>query len=169
MVCLAGVDRTGRKLFLLVSTGVSAMAILILGIFVLFEDIHWLPEDHGLNWIFITCVIVYTGAFALGLGPMPWLILGEILPVYHKGLAAAIVSSLFWGPSLIITISFGDMQSSMYLSGTFWFYTIFCVFAYLFVLIVMPDIRGASLEEVQIFFSAKNPDSIYDRWNLDQA
>ena len=114
-----------------------------------------------MRWIPMGCVIVYSGAYALGLGPIPWLILGEFSPRKNQGAAGAIAATSFWAPSLIITISFGDMQNAMYLSGTFWFYTIFCVFGYLFVLLILPDFRpDATLEEMQLFFLAKDPDAM---------
>lgn len=110
----------------------------------------------GMRWIPMSCVILYSGAFALGLGPIPWLILGEFSPRKNQGAAGALAATCFWGPSLIITASFGDMQSAMYLSGTFWFYTIFCVFGYLFVLLVLPDLKtDATIEQIQLFFQAK--------------
>ena len=122
--------------------------------------------DEGLKWVLVTCVILYTGAFALGLGPLPWLMLGELLPAHDRGVAASVIATFFWGSSLIITTSFGDMQNAMYLSGTFWFYPIFCVFGYLFVLLVVPDVRQASLEDIQLFF-ANNNVRLQDRWNLN--
>ena len=168
LICFGSVDRKGRKWLLLVSAAAAALAMLSLGLYVLCEDIGLLGQ-MDLRWIPISCVIVYCGAFALGLGPIPWLILGELLPVRSQGTAAAITAGLFWGPSLVVTMSFGDMQNAMYLSGTFWFYTIFCLFGYLFVLLVVPDIRPeATLEQIQIFFMASDKRE-HDQWSFAAA
>lgn len=168
LICFGTVDRKGRKWLLLVSAATSALSMLSLGLYVLCEDIGVLGQTD-LRWIPVSCVIVYCGAFALGLGPIPWLILGELLPIRSQGTAAAITAGLFWGPSLVVTMSFGDMQNAMYLSGTFWFYTIFCLFGYLFVLLVVPDIRPeATLEQIQIFFMTSDKRE-HDQWSFAVA
>ncbi|KZS21447.1 Sugar transporter [Daphnia magna] len=168
LICFGTVDRKGRKWLLLVSAAASALSMLSLGLYVLCEDIGVLGQTN-LRWIPVSCVILYCGAFALGLGPIPWLILGELLPIRSHGTATAITAGLFWGPSLVVTMSFGDMQNAMYLSGTFWFYTIFCLFGYLFVLLVVPDIRPeATLEQIQIFFMASDKRE-HDQWSFAVA
>ena len=168
LICFASVDRKGRKWLLLVSAATAALSMLSLGVYVLCQDIGWLGQTD-FQWIPITCVILFSGAFALGLGPIPWLVLGELLPTRSQGTAAAIVAGLYWGPSLVVTMSFGDMQNAMYLSGTFWFYTIFCLFGYLFVLLVVPDIRPeATLEQIQIFFMASDKRE-NDQWSFAAA
>lgn len=168
LICFGSVDRKGRKWMLLLSAAAAAVSMLSLGLYVLCEDMGWLNQVD-LRWIPVTCVILYCGAFALGLGPIPWLLLGELLPVRSQGTAAAITAGLFWGPSLVVTMSFGDMQNAMYLSGTFWFYTIFCLFGYLFILLVVPDIRPeATLEQIQIFFMASDKRKD-DQWSFAAA
>lgn len=48
LICLACVDRSGRKLFLLLSTAISAVSLLVLGAFILLEDLRWLSlEQYG--------------------------------------------------------------------------------------------------------------------------
>jgi len=158
IICFSCVDRKGRKMLLLISTSAAALSSLALGLYVLlFDDLAWPAPENDLRWIPIGCLIAYSGAFALGLGPIPWLMLGELLPARNRGTAIALASTCYWGPSLIISNSFGDMKNAMYLSGTIWFYTIFCLFAYLFVLLVLPNIRPhATLEQIQLFFLAKS-------------
>lgn len=169
LICFATIDRKGRKTLLLVSTATTALAALSLGLYVLCEDIGVLSRSD-LHWIPISCVIVYCGAFALGLGPIPWLLIGELLPAKSQGSAAAIIATLFWAPSIVVTSTFGDMQNAMYLSGTFWFYTIFCLFGYLFVLLVVPDIRPrASIEQIQLFFLASDSPRRGEELGFDNA
>ena len=158
IICFSCIDRKGRKMLLTISTSAAALSSLALGLYVLlFDDLAWPAPENDLRWIPIGCLIAYSGAFALGLGPIPWLMLGELLPARNRGTAIALASTCYWGPSLIISNSFGDMKNAMYLSGTIWFYTIFCLFAYLFVLLVLPNIRPhATLEQIQLFFLAKS-------------
>ncbi|KAK2721611.1 facilitated trehalose transporter Tret1-like [Artemia franciscana] len=164
LVCGFLIDKKGKKLMLLVSTGTCAAAGLALGLYILFEDLEIVDPAFPWNWIPVACVIIYAGAFSLGLGPIPWMLFGEFAPYKHKGLAVVILGLLFWLPSLCINVTFVLMQSKLYLSGTLWFYTIFCIFGYLFVLLKLPDFKCVSLETIQLHFISCRGNKIVDRY-----
>jgi SP family facilitated glucose transporter-like MFS transporter 8 len=54
---------------------------------------------------FITVFKVMVIGFSLGLGPIPWLIMSEILPVNIKGLAGSIATMANWLVAWIITMT----------------------------------------------------------------
>ena len=45
------------------------------------------------GWIPLMSLIVYVIGFSLGFGPIPWLMMGEILPVKIRGSAASVATA----------------------------------------------------------------------------
>lgn len=72
------IDRLGRKILLYTSGTIMSITITSLGIylysiehFVIKIDLHWIP---------LVSMILYIIGFSIGFGPIPWLMMGEILP-----------------------------------------------------------------------------------------
>jgi MFS transporter, SP family, galactose:H+ symporter len=73
LVAMQRIDRVGRRPLLLVSLAGMALGLFVLGL------AFSLPQLSGsLGWIAVTSLMVYVGSFAVGLGPVFWLILSEI-------------------------------------------------------------------------------------------
>jgi predicted MFS family arabinose efflux permease len=51
-------------------------------------------------------LVLFIFAFSLGWGPVPWVMVGELLPVQHRPLGTAMSTVLTWGGSWVITQSF---------------------------------------------------------------
>lgn len=50
--------------------------------------------------------------FALGWGPIPWLVMSEIFPHKVRGFASAVCVLTNWGLAFIVTKTFQDMMVS---------------------------------------------------------
>ena len=78
LVAMQLIDRVGRRPLLLVSLAGMALSLTVLGL------AFSLPQLSGsLGWIAVASLMVYVGSFAVGLGPVFWLILSEIYPLAH--------------------------------------------------------------------------------------
>ncbi|XP_073282788.1 sugar transporter ERD6-like 6 [Primulina huaijiensis] len=90
-------------------------------------------------------------SFSLGMGPIPWLIMSEILPVKVKSLAGSVATLANWLFSWIIT-----MTAPIFLAwsggGSFAIYMTMCVFSLAFVTVWVPETKGKTLEEIQFSF-----------------
>ncbi|CAI9755873.1 unnamed protein product [Fraxinus pennsylvanica] len=147
------VDKTGRRILLITSS--SGMAISLLVVAVSFFSKGFVSEDSSLYSIFgilsvvgVVCMIV---AFSLGMGPIPWLIMSEILPVKIKGLAGSVATLINWFVSWVITMT-APLLLDWSSGGTFTFYTVMSVFTVIFVAIWVPETKGKTLEEIQFSF-----------------
>ena len=73
------VDRAGRKILLITSDVVMGLSLVMLGAyFFLQEDNNPVYKDIG--WLPLISLIIFILAFSLGYGPIPWMMVGEILP-----------------------------------------------------------------------------------------
>ncbi|KAI3460328.1 hypothetical protein Pfo_016991 [Paulownia fortunei] len=146
-------DRTGRRILLIVSS--SGMALSLLLVAVSFFSKGFISEDSTLYGILgiisvvgVVCMII---SFSLGMGPIPWLIMSEILPIKIKGLAGSVATLFNWSISWVITMT-APLLLAWSSGGTFILYTVMCIFTVAFVAIWVPETKGKTLEEIQFSF-----------------
>ncbi|KAL0287593.1 UNVERIFIED_CONTAM: Sugar transporter ERD6-like 6, partial [Sesamum radiatum] len=101
------VDRTGRRILLIVSSAGMSLSLLVVAV-AFFSKGLVSPDStlHGILGIVsvvgVLCMII---SFSLGMGPIPWLIMSEILPIKIKGLAGSVATLFNWSFSWAITMT----------------------------------------------------------------
>jgi len=79
------IDKLGRKLLLFLSSVGSAVSLLGLGVYFHLKVANGdVPPEH-LTWLPLTTLITFCVSFSMGLGPLPWIYMAEILPAHIKG------------------------------------------------------------------------------------
>jgi SP family galactose:H+ symporter-like MFS transporter len=153
VVAMQLIDRVGRRPLLLVSLAGMALSLFALGL------AFSLPQLFGsLGWIAVSSLMVYVGSFAVGLGPVFWLILSEIYPLRIRGRAMSVGTVANWGANLIVALSFLTLTQVLGRAATFWLYGVVSIGAWLFALILVPETKGRSLEEIEAHWRAgKHP------------
>jgi SP family galactose:H+ symporter-like MFS transporter len=110
----------------------------------------WLPQLSGsLGWIAVVSLMVYVGSFAVGLGPVFWLILSEIYPLGIRGRAMSVGTIANWAANLIVALSFLTLTQVVGKAATFWLYGVVSIGAWLFAYFLVPETKGKSLEEIE--------------------
>lgn len=75
------IDRLGRKILLYMSSVGMTLTLASLGAFFFVRDVQAVDlKELGYGWIPLACLVIYVVAFSVGFGPVPWLMMGEILP-----------------------------------------------------------------------------------------
>lgn len=147
------VDRTGRRLLLIVST--SGMTISLLIVAVSFFVKGFVPEDSSLYSILgilsVVGVVAMVVTFSLGMGAIPWVIMSEILPVNIKSLAGSVATLANWLISFLVTMT-ANLLLDWSTGGTFIIYSVVSAFAVVFVSMWVPETKGRTLEEIQSSF-----------------
>jgi sugar porter (SP) family MFS transporter len=144
LVAMQLVDRVGRRPLLLVSLAGMAGSLAVLGL------AFSLPQLAGsLGWIAVVSLMVYVGSFAVGLGPVFWLILSEIYPLRIRGRAMSIGTAANWITNLIVALTFLTLTQVLGKPATFWLYAVVSVGAWLFAFFLVPETKGKSLEQVE--------------------
>jgi len=83
------------------------------------------------------------------LGPIPWIVIAEIFPNKIRGRAAALATSTLWTTVLVVTFTFLSLVHALGVSGIFGIYAILCVVSFVFILKMVPETRGKTLEQIQ--------------------
>lgn len=106
----------------------------------------------NIGWVPLLLFIVNTIVVGCGLSPIPWVVSSEVLPVRFRGPGSAVIAFTNRLMSFLITKTFVDLQTSLSTAGTFWFYGSCCFIGALFALLIMPETKGKTSEEIRQFF-----------------
>lgn len=142
------IDRLGRKLLLYVSTVLMAITLSALGGFFYAKTVLEMDVNH-LGWLPLASFVIFVIGFSLGAGPIPWLMMGEILPAKIRGRAASIATGFNWSCTFAVTKTFIDMKLIFGPHGAFWLFAVICVFFFFFTIICVPETRGKSLADIE--------------------
>ncbi|KZV20181.1 hypothetical protein F511_01038 [Dorcoceras hygrometricum] len=153
-------DRTGRRVLLIVWNYVfqvssSGMAVSLLLVAVSFYLKGIVAVDSSLydtlGILSIIGVLSMIVTFSLGMGPIPWLIMSEILPVKVKSLAGSVATLANWLFSWIVTMT-APLLLAWSSGGSFTIYMVMCMLSVAFVAVWVPETKGKTLEEIQFSF-----------------
>ncbi|XP_014356192.2 facilitated trehalose transporter Tret1 [Papilio machaon] len=147
-IATALIDRAGRKILLYISSVTMTVTLIVLGTFFYVRDTLNM-EVSTLGWIPLTSVMVYLLGFSLAFGPIPWLMMGEILPAKIRGGAASICTAFNWLCTFTVTKTFHNIIVGIGPSGTFWLFGSICFIGLFFVVVCVPETRGKSLEQIE--------------------
>ena len=103
----------------------------------------------------ITSLILFMASFAVGPGPVLWVLLTEYLPLHIRGTASGIVILANWLAAALVTglyLSYADLVKPWF---AWWTFALINLFGLLFVVAFVVETKGKSLEEVQRMFEAK--------------
>jgi len=66
--------------------------------------------EGELSWLALLSLIVYIATFSLGLGPIPWILMSELLPLRARGKCGGMVTAFNLLCAFIVTKEFHDVQ-----------------------------------------------------------
>ncbi len=144
LVAMQLIDRVGRRPLLLISLAGMSLSLIVLGL------AFSLPQLSGsLGWIAIASLMVYVGSFAVGLGPVFWLMLSEIYPLRIRGRAMSVGTAANWTANLVVALTFLTLTQVIGKPGTFWLYGLISVGSWLFAFFLVPETKGKTLEQIE--------------------
>lgn len=135
------IDKLGRKPLLIM--GIAGMALSLFAISWAFNQ-----ESYNARLVLIA-IIGFVASFAISLGPVMWVLLSEIFPNEQR--AAAISVAGFWNAltSATVTMIFPWALSTLGSGGTFLAFGLFATAALLFVVLLVPETKGRTLEQLE--------------------
>ncbi|KAL7244988.1 hypothetical protein ACSBR2_000350 [Camellia fascicularis] len=145
------VDKTGRRILLIVSSSTMTLSLLVVAISFFIKDS--ISSDSTLYSILgilsLVGVVGMIVGFSLGMGPIPWVIMSEILPINIKGLAGSVATLANWFFAWVVTMT-ANLLLSWSSGGTFTIYMVMSALTVVFVYLWVPETKGRTLEEIQI-------------------
>ena len=137
------VDRLGRRPLLLIS-----LAGMVLGLAVLALSLR-----HAKGGVAgagpIVGLLVYIAAFAIGLGPVFWLLISEIYPLRVRGTAMSLASVANWTANFAVSLVFLSLTKTLGSSGTFALFGAVGIIAWFFTYFLVPETKNMTLEQIE--------------------
>jgi sugar porter (SP) family MFS transporter len=138
-------DRAGRRPLLLSGTAGMAVGMAITACaFLGGENLH-----GALAIVAIIGLLVYTGSFAIGLGPVFWLLIAEIYPLRIRGAAMSVATMANWGANFVVTVSFLTLLNAISGVGVFFLFGFLTLVALAYFWRKVPETKGRSLQEIE--------------------
>lgn len=135
------IDKVGRRTLLIV--GAAAMMVLQAAIGTVF-----LAEQPN-GTVLLLLILAYVAFFAVSFGTVAYVIISEIFPTRVRGAAASIATFALWGGNFFVSQFFPILVDEIGSSATFYLFAGVCAVALLFVLTLVPETKGRTLEQIE--------------------
>jgi len=149
IVSIRLIDRLGRRQLLFWSLGGMAVTLFVL------SAAFYAGTSGQLAWIAVISVAAYVGFFAIGLGPVFWLLIAEIFPLALRGRAMSLATVANWGFNLIVSLTFLNLVGALGSGGAFLVYAVLSMGALMFIAMTVPETKGRSLEQIEADLDAR--------------
>ena len=141
LVAIRLIDYWGRRTLLIWGLSGMVSCLLGMGMFFYFEI-----TSGPLLLLFI---LGFIASFASSLGPIPWVLISEIFPTKTRGTAMSFSIVILWLGVVLITQFFPVLLSLFGGAFTFWIFMINALILLIFTLILIPETKQKTLEEIQ--------------------
>lgn len=139
LVALRLVDSAGRRPLLI---GGSALMVVGLGMVVAAASFGW-------SWVGLAGLCIYILAFAVSLGPLPYVLMAELFPKAIRERGIAIASATSWLFNALIAFTFLSVSQALGLAGTMMIFLLVCFISLVTCSIFLPETRRVSLEQIE--------------------
>ncbi|XP_009777420.1 sugar transporter ERD6-like 7 [Nicotiana sylvestris] len=145
------IDRAGRKPLLLVSATGLVIGCILTGTSFYLKG-HEIAVKGG-PILAVTGILVYIGSFSIGMGAVPWVVMSEIYPINIKGAAGSLATLVNWFGAWACSYTFNFLMTWNSF-GTFILYAAVNALSILFVIKIVPETKGRTLEQIQASINA---------------
>lgn len=142
LVAILLVDKAGRRALLLAGLGIQVVALSSVGLI-------FLGATKGI--LLLLAILTFIGAFAMALGPIPWILCSEIFPTRIRGRAMSVATFTIWSACYIVAQTFPMLHDNPAIgpAKTFFIYAACSLVGFVFVLKLLPETKGRSLEDIE--------------------
>ncbi len=140
-VAILSVDRIGRRPLILFGTAGLVVSLTWIGLSFLFNVTS--------GWLVLAPILMFIACFAFSLGPLPWIIISEIFPTRIRGRAMSVGTFTIWVGCLGVAQTFPSLLNGLGPSPTFWLYAVLVFPAIPVTLLLLPETKGRTLEEIE--------------------
>ncbi|GES85852.1 general substrate transporter [Rhizophagus clarus] len=138
------IDKSGRRTLSLYSMSLMSLASAMLAFGI----------SYNLAILSSISIIGFVAAFAIGLGPIPFLIIPEIVDTHFVATASSLGLSINWTSNFLISSLFLEIREI--LGGrVFYIFTAYLLVAFIIGYLILPETKAKTVEEVWHGWSGK--------------
>ncbi|NXE46417.1 GTR6 protein, partial [Casuarius casuarius] len=167
-IAAVSMDKAGRKILLFVSAGIMLASNLTMGLYVHFTPLshngtaanetlvssasHGAEPTSYITLIPLLATMFFIMGYAMGWGPITWLLMSEILPLKARGVASGLCVVVSWLTAFMLTRFFLPVVENFGLEVPFLFFAVICAGNFLFTGCCVPETKGRTLEQIESYF-----------------
>lgn len=140
------IDRFGRRFLLLNTFPWMAVFLFVTGFS------FWIPGQQARVGVVSMGIYVFSAIYSFGCGVVPFVVAGEVFPLYVRAIGASLFTVVLWGFNFILSFTWPRMLRSMHAQGAFGFYAGWNVIGWFLVYFLMPETKQLTLEELDEVF-----------------
>jgi sugar porter (SP) family MFS transporter len=144
IVAILLLDRVGRRPLLIAGTTVAGAALLGLAAYFGFSGLQ-----NSAPWLALASLLVFIAGYAVGLGPVFWLMISEIFPQRLRSKSMSVTTVVNWLANFAVSATFLTLTGAITRQGIFIVYAVMAVAAVAFFARTVPETKGRSLEDMQ--------------------
>lgn len=144
-ICAFLLDRMGRRVMLMAGCSCCAIATAVGSLFLLWEV-------QGASWVPLVAVLTFALGYGFGVGPIPWILMGELLPTPIRVVGSTIVVFIFSAMQVFVGLMFPRLVDEVGLGGSFMFFAVFNTFLAVLIRLFLPETASQSLHTLEHAF-----------------
>jgi MFS transporter, SP family, galactose:H+ symporter len=139
------VDRVGRRPLLLSSCVGMVITLVVIGALFALG-----PRQNGVALVIF--VMLYIISFAIGFGPVFWLMSSEVFPNRLRGAGESVSTLANWAANFAVSVTFLSLIIGIGATSTFWIYASFAIVTIVFTWFLVPETKDKNLEEIELYW-----------------
>lgn len=144
-IAIAFVDRLGRKPIMYAGFAVMGVAMIAVGLLFKMD----LEKTPALGTWAIGSLLLFIIGFAMSAGPIVWILCAEIFPLSGRDLGVTFSTATNWIVNAIVGGTFLTLLHTLGNGNTFLLYGGLNALFVIFFLLLVPETKGVSLEQIE--------------------
>ncbi|EFE43024.1 MFS monosaccharide transporter, putative [Trichophyton verrucosum HKI 0517] len=144
------IDRLGRRMLLMCGAAGTFISLVIVGAIIGAYGSNF-KAHAAAGWVGVVFIYLYDVNFSYSFAPIGWVLPSEIFHLSIRSKAISITTSTTWMCNFIIGLVTPGMLDKIGW-GTYIFFAAFCLIAFVFTYLFVPETRGKTLEEMDSVF-----------------
>lgn len=148
-------DKVGRKDLLIISSMGSMIALFLTGTFAFVAAKG--VDVSAFNWMPLTFISSFLFIGSIGLLPVPYVILAEVIPSNIRRVASSVCTCVVFVSSAIMLRLMPKLLEELHLYGSMWLFAIVCLVGLIFTVTMVQETRGINLNVLETPTSEMKP------------
>jgi SP family arabinose:H+ symporter-like MFS transporter len=139
VLAMSLIDKAGRRTLLLIGS---------VGVFFCLSSVAYIFATATHQWLLVWALVGFIGFFSFSQGAVIWVYISEVFPNRVRAKGQSLGSFTHWAMNAIVSGLFPVVASASR-ALPFVFFAAMAIVQFIFVLMVFPETKGISLEEMQ--------------------
>lgn len=148
------VERLGRKVLLVAGSVGMAVSCFLLAINLYLVQSATSNSTAKYTPLAMISIVVYNAAFSVGWGPLPWVMMSELVPTSVRGISSSIATAVNWSLNTFVTFTFTYYEDTVHPYGAWFTFAGIILISIPTVIVLLPETKGRTMQEIESIFES---------------